>query len=148
MHGVSVGKSEDLAPGCSMMTLRKWPRLPASPPNRCLSCLFRLQTLQGQKSHTKLLNCANITCSHQANNSTYMKWSNSWNCASHSSVSRQGIHYSKGGRERLRGAKTPWVFKKKYLQYMKLQSLVHKVSYTPNSFLQGWGVAFFVCQVF
>ena len=37
---------------------------------------------------------------------------------------------------------------KKCLQDTKLQSLVHKVSYTLNSFLQGWGVALFVCQVF
>lgn len=37
---------------------------------------------------------------------------------------------------------------KKYLQYMKLQSLVHKVSYTLNISLQSLGVSLFVCQVF
>ena len=45
------------------------------------------------------------------------------------------------------GLRRLWV-SKKYLHCMKLQSLVHKVSYTLDSFLQGLGVALFVWQVF
>lgn len=79
---------------------------PSLPSQHCLSCLFRLRTLQGQKSHTAQLNCTNITCSHQANNNLYLKLIDSWNRARPSSISWQGIHDGKGGRERLRGAET------------------------------------------
>lgn len=63
---VPVGKSHSYAPGCSMMTLRKWPHPPVPPPNCCLPCLFRLQTLQGHSG-------ANIARGHQAHNNTYTK---------------------------------------------------------------------------
>lgn len=46
---VPVGKSHSYAPGCSMLTLRKWPHPPGPPPSCCLPCLFRLQTLQGHR---------------------------------------------------------------------------------------------------
>lgn len=66
---VPVGKSHSDAPGCSMMTLRKWPHPPV-PPSCCLPCLFRLQTLQGRGG-------ANAARGQQAHNSRDGKWSSS-----------------------------------------------------------------------